>query len=110
MEEPPITPAMGSSASMDPKAIGSVSMPGFSSYTPAPSSQLFPSTPRAPQTAGDELRLLRAHNAALKEQLALKDASYERLRLKVQERQLMMAHEKAVDIQATRREAGGAIL
>lgn len=62
-----------------------------------------------PRKATDELRLLRNHNESLIKQLALKDQALERLRQKVQEKALMMSHEKAADVQHARREAGDAI-
>ena len=68
-----------------------------------------PVSPRAPMNAADEIRSLRAHNEALQKQLTLKDQGLERLRQKVQERALMLSHEKAADVQQTRREAGTVI-
>ena len=60
-------------------------------------------------SAADEIRSLRSHNEALQRQLTLKDQGLERLRQKVHERALMLSHEKAADIQQTRREAGTVI-
>ena len=57
------------------------------------------STPRSPplQLSNEqaELRLLRAHNDALQRQLVLKDQGISRLRHKVQERALMLSHDRA---------------
>lgn len=72
-------------------------------------SQSVPSSPRVTSSAADEIRSLRAHNEALQRQLTLKDQGLERLRQKVHERALMLSHEKAADIQQTRREAGTVI-
>lgn len=82
------------------------SVPGVSAVY---SAGVRPSSPRVPTSAADEIRSLRAHNEALQRQLTLKDQGLERLRQKVQERALMLSHEKAADIQQTRREAGTVI-
>ena len=91
---------------------GSASPARIYSSTPGVSavySQSVPSSPRVTSSAADEIRSLRAHNEALQRQLTLKDQGLERLRQKVHERALMLSHEKAADIQQTRREAGTVI-
>ena len=91
---------------------GSASPARIYSSTPGVSavySQSVPSSPRVTSSAADEIRSLRSHNEALQRQLTLKDQGLERLRQKVHERALMLSHEKAADIQQTRREAGTVI-